>query len=112
MVLNPGMQASQNRFIFLYHEQPGPLLRADSQILSHSGTEVALFRSVGDVIGTNDGIAINIAHPNDGHFFSEWTRLVAKKSFIQTHLGLRAEVIMQTRKHNDYLISRIRGFTD
>ena len=43
-------------------------------------------------------------------FFSEWTRLVAKKSFIQTHLGLRAEVIMQTRKHNDYLISRIRGF--
>ena len=109
MVTHPFEQALQHRFVLFEHKQPRALLRSNRQIPRNAGVEVTILAAVGRAVGVNIPVAPAFPHAHIAHsgIVQVIRGFIAKETFFQAYLRLRAQVVVHAGKHNDDFVAGI-----
>ena len=109
---DPPEQLRQDRLVLLHDEEPGPLLWRDREVLRHVRVEVAVVGARGGAMRSDLHVAVELADADGLSGIAVRGGLVAEEALFESDLGLRAQVVVHARQHDDDLVAGVGGFAD
>src|SRR5260221_2450733 len=109
----PAVELAENTLVLLHHEQPGALLGRDSKVPRSARVEVSVVPAIRGVVGPDPSVTVDLANADDTQALRrDGIRFKSEKTFVESYLRLRTEIIVKTSENDDDLVSGVGGFAD